>query len=224
MLGSSSGNSWVTAGSGRSPLTSSASNIWEANENFITKINTKVDASDMQELYMSFDLLQTFNNINSESRFRVIVNGEVLGDEIMPQTQSNDEYHTYEFDLTPYVGGDIRISLQHIGRGNNEDEGTSDSALVDNLRFSDHQMLGVGEPDSFAKIMVYPNPVQNVLTLQNLPEGSEIEIITLSGQVITKEKAGNTVATIDMANYASGMYFVKVSNSKDQKTYKVVKQ
>ncbi len=213
---------WAIVGSGRSPLTATPSNVWEANENFITKINTKVDASDMQELYMSFDLLQTFNNVSSESIFRVIVNGEMLGDEIMPQTQIDDEYQTLNFDLTPYVGGDIRISLQHIGRGSNEDEGTGDDAYVDNLRFS--SALGTGDPVSPDHIMVYPNPVKNTLTLQGLPEGSDVEIITLTGQVITKEKAEGPVSQIDMGNYASGMYFVKIGNGKVQKTYKIVKQ
>jgi Secretion system C-terminal sorting domain/Fibronectin type III domain len=213
---------WAIVGSGRSPLTATPANVWEANENFITKINTKVDASAMEELHMSFDLLQTFNNVSSESMFRVIVNGEMLGDEIMPQTQIDDEYQTLNFDLTPYVGGDIRISLQHIGRGSNEDEGTGDDAYVDNLRFS--SALGTGDPVSPDHIMIYPNPVKNTLTLEGLPEGSDVEIITLAGQVIMKEKAEGPVSQIDMGNYASGMYFVKIGNEMIQKTYKIVKQ
>ena len=87
--------------------------------------------------------------------------------------------------------------------------------------------LGVDENGVDAMI-VFPNPVLDVVTIQNLNiEGDAvIELLDVNGKLVLSNQVANLTGnyTIDMSNVESGVYFIKVtSDSAVQKT-RVVKQ
>lgn len=84
--------------------------------------------------------------------------------------------------------------------------------------------LGTTE-NTFKNMSFYPNPVNNKLTI-NTTEGIEhIAIYNVAGQLLSdKQVAGTTSLATDMSSYATGIYFVKVSNGKNSATLKIVKQ
>jgi hypothetical protein len=77
---------------------------------------------------------------------------------------------------------------------------------------------------SFKNMSFYPNPVNNKLT--NTTEGIEhISIYNVAGQLLTDKQVTATSSLItDMSGYATGVYFVKVNNSRSTATLKIVKQ
>lgn len=67
-------------------------------------------------------------------------------------------------------------------------------------------------------LLIYPNPMNNQLQIQS-SENTEISIRSLDGSLLYKGTI-NGEATIDVSNFASGIYFVQTANGT---TYKVIK-
>lgn len=77
-------------------------------------------------------------------------------------------------------------------------------------------------------LVVYPNPVVDVLTVQNVAiEGNAvIEVLDIEGRVIISKNVSNVFGnyTIDMSGVESGVYFVKVTADTEVQKVRVVKQ
>ncbi len=82
------------------------------------------------------------------------------------------------------------------------------------------------EEFEFGKINLYPNPVNDVLTL-DVPEqliNSKISIYNTFGQIIKEEEIKYSNQKIAMHNLNSGIYFYTVSNSGISVSGKLIKQ
>jgi hypothetical protein len=67
---------------------------------------------------------------------------------------------------------------------------------------------------------IYPNPNSGVFTLV-LNQNAKVEIINALGSVVfTEEFIGKQ--TIDLANQAEGIYFIKVETENESKVEKIV--
>ncbi|WP_395056468.1 fibronectin type III domain-containing protein [Flavobacterium sp.] len=198
-----------------------SNDIWVKNQNHISKINFKIDANlAITNLYMSMDLKQTFRESNLESRFRLLVNGNLIGNVYLPQTSNSDIFTKIEFDLTPYIGQVINISIQHLGKNN---DGIGDNAFVDNLKFTNSPLLSNNEY-VFNSLNYYPNPVNKILNIENNSIISSIEIFTLTGQSIFNKNYSTNKVIIDTNNFASGVYFIKITSNYKNKTIKIIKE
>ena len=93
--------------------------------------------------------------------------------------------------------------------------------LVDDITLD--VTLGTQQFDA-SKLAIYPNPVKNALNLSYNQNISSVEIYNLLGQQMTAEKVNANQKQIDMSNYASGSYLVKVFAGDMVKTIKVVKE
>jgi PKD repeat protein len=71
-------------------------------------------------------------------------------------------------------------------------------------------------------IKISPNPATNILYIE-APQKSQIEISNIEGQIIKSIAAGDNTTTIDVSNFARGMYFVKVKTGKGITVKKFVK-
>lgn len=74
---------------------------------------------------------------------------------------------------------------------------------------------------------VYPNPVQDVLTVAMDVQGQPIDIIaifTIEGQLVLQEKLDyNTKPQISVTSLAQGMYLCKISSGIKNQTIKFIK-
>lgn len=69
----------------------------------------------------------------------------------------------------------------------------------------------------------YPNPVENILTL-NMPQGDNyIVVYGIEGEIISKMKVSQQNYQFDMSKFEKGMYLFKVVNDNRLKVFKVVK-
>lgn len=194
--------------------------VWLNNKNFVTKVNMKVDASQMESLSLSFDLKQTAETDVKNSRFRVMINGEQTGIDITPETLDQDIYTSHEFDLTPYVGGPVYISLQHIGKSSYN---TGDQAILDNIKLNGVLLVDTKNFE-LTGLKLYPNPVKDIVTLENTDVISAIEIYNISGQKLFSQQYTLNQVQLDLSAYSDGIYFIKAICNEKEKTFKVVKR
>ena len=68
---------------------------------------------------------------------------------------------------------------------------------------------------------LYPNPVSDILTIENLTPHSDLELIDSSGKVVKQIKNIQTLKTqINIKNLAPGIYYLKINNQSSQKIIK----
>ena len=208
--GGSDASAWFNAGD-------DAMN-WIENQNFISKVNLEVDATSLSQLFMNFDLKQTFANQSSESLFRVVANGDVI------QTfmgNGNASYESFEIDLSAYAGNTVRISLQHLGRDRNNGS-MGDRAFLDNLAFGAESTLKLHN-FMFTGFSFHPNPVTQHLFLKNSMAISHVKVLDLMGRTLKTKSINNQEASIDLSDLPSAVYFVEVHVGDMTKTIKVLK-
>ncbi len=76
-------------------------------------------------------------------------------------------------------------------------------------------------------INIYPNPTKNNITIDlgnNDLNNSTIRISDMLGKVINTQKPNHKSLTIDLANYARGVYLVQFSNEISNVVYKIIKE
>jgi hypothetical protein len=81
---------------------------------------------------------------------------------------------------------------------------------------------GIDEFGNSSNLEIYPNPTNasiNIIGTQN----KFIEISNVNGSVMMQIKSSNKNEMIDLSGFATGVYFVKVSDAKTVSIKKVVK-
>lgn len=73
-------------------------------------------------------------------------------------------------------------------------------------------------------VVIYPNPVSNVLTIKAKYTISTINIYDIYGKQIQALNAKTSMVQLDFSSYAQGVYFVKIAGNNGTFTQKVVKQ
>lgn len=84
------------------------------------------------------------------------------------------------------------------------------------------------EEESNASYVLYPNPVQNILYIQqNVSEAITIDVFDLYGVLYYNKSFNNVTAQIiqvDMSPFRSGLYLVRITGKSDVKVYSIVKE
>ncbi|MCK4406049.1 MAG: T9SS type A sorting domain-containing protein [Bacteroidales bacterium] len=71
---------------------------------------------------------------------------------------------------------------------------------------------------------LYPNPVDNILTIEKLDGANKIEVYNVVGKLIkTVDKISTPVVTINTADLTSGIYFIIVYNNGSAQSTKFIK-
>ena len=75
------------------------------------------------------------------------------------------------------------------------------------------------------KILLYPNPTSNILNINNLTTEtiSKIEIFTVNGLLIKHIKPTESIESVDVSAFQSGIYFVKIVVDNQVINYKFIK-
>jgi hypothetical protein len=62
-----------------------------------------------------------------------------------------------------------------------------------------------------AGVIVYPNPVNDILTINSEKEIGEIKIYDVVGKLVYQELIKNSNAEIDVREFEPGIYFVEIA-------------
>lgn len=77
--------------------------------------------------------------------------------------------------------------------------------------------LNINETNFEDKLIVYPNPTNAKFTIvSSALKISNIELVTLTGQVILSNQPQQETVTIDVSKFAKGMYLLKIENTSGQ--------
>lgn len=104
---------------------------------------------------------------------------------------------------------------------NNNNDGSTDKWNTGNASFTElPSNVGVNNVAA-AAINVYPNPLSNVFTVSGV--NGTVNVFDVNGKIISTVSVNNTV-TIDASAWASGVYFLSISNDGQVISKTIVKQ
>jgi len=91
---------------------------------------------------------------------------------------------------------------------------------------------GVNDEYTLENVRLFPNPVQQTATVELILDESavtNVEVVNSVGQTVYEQNEGNLstgthLINVNMADYSSGIYFVRVSADDKQQILKFVKQ
>ncbi len=78
------------------------------------------------------------------------------------------------------------------------------------------------QPNEFVYSM-YPNPVLNVLNIDNTSDVTHIDVYDATGKMVRTTEVSTNNVTIDVADLQTGVYIVNVTNEKGTQTSKFIK-
>ena len=135
--------------------------------------------------------------------------------------------NNWTFNWTAPAAGTGNVTFYYSGvsgNGNNSDSGDmiyKSSATISEL------VSAVNEWNNVQQLQVYPNPVQDRLYVsweQVETEDLRIHILSAEGKVCLSEKVQGAQAAISVAGLSTGIYFLQMTNGKDSRIQKWVKQ
>lgn len=86
-------------------------------------------------------------------------------------------------------------------------------------------VLGTEEQSITDDVVIYPNPTENFLTVQNSSNKPfTVRIYDAMGKMVMNKTGVTDILTMDIAEYKAGIYYVTLSNELDVRTYKVIKK
>ena len=90
--------------------------------------------------------------------------------------------------------------------------------ITQRLSYLDNQYLGGPYVDTRVnsstriRFNISPNPVRDILTVSGLQSGDRLQLISMQGTILLQKTVDNDNYVIDMSNYSTGIYLIKVNN------------
>ncbi len=127
-----------------------------------------------------------------------------------------------------YIGFDLNNNNQDrifYNNGGAWVNGSFPGSLIMRPVFSTKLNYTLGEEEvesSNEEISVYPNPVNDILSIQGLRSGDQVKVFDIAGKLITESNQ----TSVDFSNLISGFYIVTVYNQENDIVYtnKVIKE
>ncbi len=187
-----------------------SSNLTSANQNFETFINRYEHAQN--NLYIRLIKLN-HNGFNTKLKNRYLQ----LRSSYFSYSSLFLRFENYNQLFNLSGAGSRERTKWGIGDINNEMTFVS-NWITNRLSYLDNQYLGAPYINSGTNQMASitfrcsPNPVKDILTISGLNEGDKIQVISMQGTVMMLTTASSDQEIINMSNYESGVYFVRVND------------
>lgn len=106
-----------------------------------------------------------------------------------------------------------------------QNNGSQKTLMIHNSIFQEVHFVSTSlttKENELSQFKLAPNPVKNILTVQNSVGINSVKIFDLSGKMVQEQKNENEKSlNIDMKNLKAGIYFIKLNNDK---TFKIIKE
>ena len=100
-----------------------------------------------------------------------------------------------------------------------------DNALASNWVASNAALLGTYTVSGFSEgYVVYPNPVNSMLTIQGENPIHEIAVYDVLGHEVMRNSGNSEAMKVDCTAFAKGIYILKIFDEKGSTTQKIIKQ
>ena len=143
-------------------------------------------------------------NSTNYNEFTIISEGTYL--------EAPTNWTLYEFDLSSYVGQNIRIGINYV---------SNDKFVLQMDEFVVEGTLGIND-DNLLEMILYPNPTdKNFVTIQtNSLDTKEIEVFDIIGKKVIDVSLNTN--SLDVSKLNSGIYLVKITVDNQTNTHKLV--
>jgi len=123
-----------------------------------------------------------------------------------------------QLDLSAYQGQNIRLRFR---AHNNGSDILTYSWFIDNVKVVATDTLTQSVAEMDLRTSIYPNPVDNRMTINADEEMKQINVFNLLGVKVKEVAVNNKEAVIDLSKLESGMYMIEIVgvNKKSVKTF-----
>ncbi|KAF0237257.1 MAG: hypothetical protein FD181_2091 [Prolixibacteraceae bacterium] len=153
------------------------------------------------------------------------------GEYLNQRIPSDGQWHDLTFALPAEIDY-AAIWRVLITPGLSFDDGAVGNEFVGTVWIDDFKAGQAAMPDITAiqsinnnKLIIYPNPVQDILRISNAASNSMLSIFSIKGQEVLKVKLrGTEDVNINVQNLKTGIYIVRLANGQDVFTGKMIKK
>lgn len=127
-----------------------------------------------------------------------------------------------------WASDNIQITTQqcwvgHVAGTHNAGRQSDEILLHDDVPFLGNKETTRSEQGDASPLHVFPNPVQNRMTL-SLPNSGTVQITDLAGRVWHQTTAAAGMYELDLSQWAKGLYILRFSSEEGQQLLKFIKQ
>jgi hypothetical protein len=92
-----------------------------------------------------------------------------------------------------------------------------------NMKIASIEMPGVFKPGN---LQIFPNPADQKLNIQldEIFSGDRFAVYNVQGMLLAKKQIGETITTLDVSNFAPGIYLISVNNGNSSFREKFIKR
>jgi len=217
------GNNWaVSQASGQTPPASEGDKymLYYFHENaansylFSRGVNLKAG----ETINLKFDVMGT--DVWFPEKMEILIGAEPSVAAMTKQLWINEEivnypYETVSVDFTVPTDGVYYIAFRAFS------DPDQFYLSLDNIKI-ENKSLAVSDVKS-TKLNFYPNPVKNVLTINNEIEVNNVTIYDLAGKSVLNQKADSKNLSLDISKLEKGIYMMRVATKNGAKTVKIIK-
>jgi len=218
-----------------------ASENYNKNEEFLSKVYMCVDASAMNNVTLKFDLKQTYSSVYSfflgpnantlASSLRITIDGVQVGPQLHPTSNFSDTFATHYFNLDQFAGTQFELALEgkhFLSRADDPRNSVGDNSYIDNIVIMDYEFIGEEEFE-LNDVSLFPNPTTGLLNINiNAPKSgvATAKILDTKGAVVLEKslnmESGFESFSLDISGKPKGMYLLQIQQGKALFTQKVM--
>ena len=125
------------------------------------------------------------------------------------------------YDLAAYTSATTKFAFLMIEGATS---GGDINFYVDNFKVDLYSILGIEEIREIEGFEMYPNPVEDKLTISAKNEIKQLSVVNMLGQTVKTVTPNNRDYQLDLSNLTSGIYFVKAIVNNTEGTFRIVKK
>ncbi len=125
------------------------------------------------------------------------------------------------------ISGNLNMSvLDDSGEWTEISIDEADNALIETSEYLGYHIFeSTGIETINSKFKLYPNPVNNILYIQSTEQIRNIEIISITGQLVLSKNSIDSVNSVSVSDLQTGMYVLKITDmNADVSFLKFIKQ
>lgn len=128
--------------------------------------------------------------------------------------------YTWPFDAEQFILLNVAIEPSVIYT--NFSQSTME---IDYVRVYQEKVLSTTNQENLDDIILYPNPVNSkfIIKIADKNLGIQAKIYSILGQELDAFILKEPLNTIDLYSYQKGIYFVKIENERESKTFEIIK-
>ena len=117
----------------------------------------------------------------------------------------------------------VPVTENYYLRFSIESSGNMGILYLDDIKIEETGVMAIAHNKAIS-LDCYPNPVKDILTINNTTGGDTLQLYNMAGQLLLAQAASETATTLNFENIPSGIYLLKAASERGSKTTHLIKQ